>query len=496
MDLKKTRKGLLSAVMAALLVLVMGATTAFAAGSCSVTVNNAAKGQTYTLYKVFDATYDGKAVSYTVKADAPAYAAAKKADSPFDVSAQANSKGGYAVTLKAGKGESDVVAWFNANFKNGKGLQQVEQKVADTSTVKFTNLDPAYYLVTSTNGNTSAISVTTANPNGVTKEKNTVVPTPPTGGVESTKTITGVNGVKPENPNSVSAQIGDTISFKVEFNAVNFRENAEGVNTKVEWYKVTDTSNGLLFNKDLKVTVDGADVPSTEWVTPPTVQNDNGFVLQLKWLDEKGEPKYKSPAKVVLTYTAKLVATDANNSAKIDSSVQEGEIIDPTNPVKSYALDLVKTDADKKLLNGAQFKLYGSKAGSDEIKVVKESEGVYRVATPAEIEANKAVAIEAGKVTIKGLSANKTYWFEEILAPNGYNKLTERKSIKMGAADNTATMKGDTYVQGGLQIVNNKGGLLPETGGMGTTILYIAGAALIVCAGVALVARRRASINE
>ncbi len=42
-------------------------------------------------------------------------------------------------------------------------------------------------------------------------------------------------------------------------------------------------------------------------------------------------------------------------------------------------------------------------------------------------------------------------------------------------------------------IVDNAGQELPSTGGMGTTIFYILGAALVIGAGVVLVTRRRMS---
>ena len=54
-------------------------------------------------------------------------------------------------------------------------------------------------------------------------------------------------------------------------------------------------------------------------------------------------------------------------------------------------------------------------------------------------------------------------------------------------------MNGDKWEagDGGVHIVNKTGSLLPGTGGMGTTILYIIGGALVAGAGVTVAARKR-----
>lgn len=42
------------------------------------------------------------------------------------------------------------------------------------------------------------------------------------------------------------------------------------------------------------------------------------------------------------------------------------------------------------------------------------------------------------------------------------------------------------------KVVNKPGSSLPETGGMGTTILYVAGAVMILAAGAFLVIQKKA----
>ena len=48
-----------------------------------------------------------------------------------------------------------------------------------------------------------------------------------------------------------------------------------------------------------------------------------------------------------------------------------------------------------------------------------------------------------------------------------------------------------TYISGGLQIVNQTGSEMPETGGIGTTIFYVLGSILLIGAGILLVTRKR-----
>ena len=47
-----------------------------------------------------------------------------------------------------------------------------------------------------------------------------------------------------------------------------------------------------------------------------------------------------------------------------------------------------------------------------------------------------------------------------------------------------------------ITVVNEAGSQLPTTGGMGTTVLYIAGAVLVLGAGITLVVRRRMNSDQ
>ena len=128
-----------------------------------------------------------------------------------------------------------------------------------------------------------------------------------------------------------------------------------------------------------------------------------------------------------------------------------------------------------------------------------------------------------GLFGVSGLDAG-TYYLEEVKAPAGYNllkdpvKLTIDAEISEGDAetnqsptigrldlitegkDGPITTEGnETNKDNGtvsLEVQNNMGALLPSTGGMGTTLFYIIGAALVLAAGVLLVMKRRVDVKK
>ena len=75
------------------------------------------------------------------------------------------------------------------------------------------------------------------------------------------------------------------------------------------------------------------------------------------------------------------------------------------------------------------------------------------------------------------------------------------KRIKIAIGENGLVNVGGNYgndgkVTGGelkatVEVENKSGSILPSTGGMGTTIFYIAGAFLVLISGVVLIAKKR-----
>ena len=95
-----------------------------------------------------------------------------------------------------------------------------------------------------------------------------------------------------------------------------------------------------------------------------------------------------------------------------------------------------------------------------------------------------------------------TYYLKETLTPAGYNTCpvvkveitaTHAEDASKETATTTITMKQDGTLTNSNEIINNQGTVLPETGGMGTTIFYIVGGVMVAAAVVLLITKKRMS---
>ena len=98
------------------------------------------------------------------------------------------------------------------------------------------------------------------------------------------------------------------------------------------------------------------------------------------------------------------------------------------------------------------------------------------------------------------------YKLVESTTPAGYNTMKDIEFTVTSTIDLTGTLTDmtatsatatfETDVNRGyinLKVVNKKGALLPNTGGIGTTILYLVGTSLVLGAGLLFVIKKRVS---
>ncbi len=471
----KTMKKLLAVILAMTLTMAMGICASAssqgggdgdgtnAAPKGSITVTNAIVGETYTLYKVFDATVangradEGTGISYTSTWFTKEMAATCKY---FDVDDSGN------ITIKAaGKKDSGelsdgAIGWLKDHISNFQQTQNPIKPTKESPAVSWTNLDPGYYYIDTTTG--SFVTVDSITPNVNVIDKNSLPS-------HDKKQATAADGTFSDD--LLELNIGDTVYYQTEISI------GKGSDKDIT---LTDTmTSGLTLNQSaITVTLDGEPVASSNYELNNV--SANGFTLVLKAAYVK---KLTDDKKVVVAYSA-VINKDAvidsadgnSNEAKLEYSEQKAT---DTVYVATYDFQLFKTDgsAENTYLPGAKFKLYDALTGGNLIKVNKDNTGYYLDSTAdVEIEVNSP-----NGVNVRGLKPG-TYYLEEIQAPAGYNKLTERKPV-------TITSKQDKPHE--VSVENHAGAELPSTGGRGTTLLYAIGAALVIGAAVLLVARRR-----
>lgn len=447
------------AILVALMLVLSMSTVAMAANDGSITIENTAKDITYTIYKVFDATYSGTNVSYTWSGTLKDVM--NDAECPFEFTL--NSEGSYNVTKKQDATDQAIIKWVKDNAAEiGTAAQTV---TGDGSAKVVTGLAYGYYYITTSTG--SAVTIDSALKDVIVVDKNEDGPSVP--------------DKKVDDQDSNVASIGDTVNFKVIGTIA--RYDGE---TKIEKYTFTDTmSTGLTYNKDIVVKVGEATLTKDTDYT--VTETENGYTLVLKNIDDEGSFKYAVDAAYEITYSATVnenaVVAGNGNSNTVQLEWNNKSETDTTQTY-TYQFKLIKTDGTN-TLKGAKFKLYNVENAGNEIPLVRTTTG-YRPATKAEKEVDGFVSaeIEVGEAIIYGLG-NGTYYLEETEAPAGYNKLTARVAVTI----NNANAVDQT-------VVNNAGTELPSTGGIGTTIFYVVGGLLMAAAVVLLVTKKKVNASK
>ena len=468
--MKKTFKKLFAALLAAALVLAM-AVPAFAVTSAntkgSITINNTVKDETYTIYKLFDLdNYDTthNAYSYTVVDAWKGFFQTGAAGADYiTLDGQDHPTWNAAKSQDSDKAEFAKLAlkWATEN----KVSAAAESQTSTGSDVLFSNLDLGYYLVDSSLG--ALCGLNTTKPDVTITEKN--------GQPTIEKEVK--NGDTWGTTND--AKIGDTVEFQVKVKVEAGAKN----------YVLTDTmEKGLSFDsKTLTVTCNGATATLNSDYSLELNKNNTTFTLTFADSYVAG----KVGETIVVTYAATLNENAVVAGNKNNATLHYGnkQTVNKETTTYTYEFDLVKVDGTtNKLLDGAEFELAD---GETKLSFVKDANGNYRVATTGEKGTTTTITVKNGKVNIYGL-AGKTYTLTETKAPDGYNKLVTPETINLtDGSKASATIEGETYVDGGVVVKNNAGTVLPSTGGMGTTLFYVIGGGLMVAAVVLLVTKKR-----
>ena len=488
-------KRVVSTLLALVLVLALAGTAA-AAGEGSITIDNAVKGKTYTIYRIFDLdshSKDYQALNYKVSAKWTAFFEKGAAGLNYvDIDEL-----GY-VTWKENASAADFAAKAIA-FAKVQNIANDGQKTADSSTVAFTGLELGYYLVQSDLG--ALCSLDTTMPDVTIKEKNSE----PTVEKKVKEDSTGAFG------ETNDADIGQTVDFETTITVVDGQPKG---------YVLHDTmSAGLTFNKKtVEVKIGERILTAGTDYTLVTEGLNDGCTFEVRFIDDKdengnatGNHALKPNDVVTVTYSATVnanaVVGDKGNPNTTKLSYTEGSTT--TNETKDsqtrtyvWEFDVLKytmKDNAETPLAGAKFVLYKTVDGKN--YYVKATDGKVTGWTETKAEGTVFETPADGSFTISGLDAD-TYYLEEVEAPAGYNKLAAPVKVTITATINATTNVGTATVTygenstGTVKIENKTGVELPSTGGVGTTIFYVIGGLLMAVAVVLLVTKKKMSATK
>lgn len=455
-----TMKRFFTGFLAVIMVLTMAFTVFAATEKGTITVDNPLEGQTYTAYKIFDVTYnEGKdSFSYTIDTGSRWYTMVSRYEGIT------LSRVGSSDKYIAEKNDKFSAAAFAEYLKRGLSGQVGTELIKKGDKAVAEGLDLGYYFVSSTSG--ALCNLTTTHPAATIHDKNDMPfdKTDDKADVEVGETVTY----------TITSKVPDTTGFD-EYT-----------------YEIADTmSEGLTFQKDVKVTVGGAELATGKYTL---TTNATGFrlVIKVKEIQDLVGKEIK------VTYTAvvneKAVAVVSKNNATLKYSN------DPTDTSKTttmtdeetvysakIVIDKFEKDNETKKLAGAKFVLK-NEAGNKYYKWNDTEKKVEWVTSKD--DATTVTTDDNGAAAFNGLK-NGTYKLEETEAPAGYNMLTDDIKITINGSD--ANVNSLTVTQ---QVANGTGSTLPETGGIGTTIFYAVGGVLVIGAAVLLVTKKRMSTRR
>lgn len=479
----KLIKKIAAMLFAFAMVFSMG-TNVKAEGTGKITINPANVGETYNVYKILTLqSYDkGKGLySYVKNGD---HQWDKFIDSAVTDGYLTINDDGYVEFVDAKKTEKDYREFAQKALAYAKNnnvtATQTVTPVAGATTATIDKLDLGYYLVGSTVG--ALCSLDTTNPEVTVRDKNEA----PT--VE--KKIAKDGHTENLVPNN-SANIGEQVVYQTTINVEPGAKN----------YVLHDTMDSHLdFDGIIQAHLsDGTNLTIGDYVVQKGPADKCTFDISFT---DVFYNKYRSKiddgtiTKIIFQYSATVkddavVKEEMKNTTHLTYGDNNTTTEDSETITKTFGIPVFKYTKNDQALAGAEFMLSTDPNCTDESKTLKftlnNDTNKYRFAAHGNAT---LTSLDNGRIDIEGLKAG-TYYLKETKAPDGYNLLKKIQTIEIGE-DGSIKLNGDV-ITGDVKVKNNSGIELPSTGGMGTTLIYLAGIVLVVLSGYVLISKRRAS---
>ena len=311
----------------------------------------------------------------------------------------------------------------------------------------------------------------------------------------------------------VSDRQGDAVARYTTFtvmsaNAVEVNEKntkAPTIDKKVDELQATSADFNQVLNYTITVTAAaGTDTYTITDALPAQITLDtnsvtiskNGAALAINTdytLTTAARAALKDNDVLVVSYQATLQPNTTTMDAYTNTatlSYGEDKSISDTADVFSGHITFEKRDNHNNILAGAKFVVknldgqYAKLNGSGHTWAFDSWVGAVEQATVITTE-NTTTA-----VIVRGLKSG-IYTLVETEAPNGFVKGADTEIIINKELDATQSNRLIGLFTEKAVVINTQGSELPETGGIGTTIFYIAGALLAVSAVALLIVKRR-----
>lgn len=481
-----------------------------AAAQRTITINNNTAGHTYKAYQIFKGSLsqDGTILSDIQWGDGVNSAAlltALQADMSEKFGADCTTAADVAKVLAGFENDAEqlkkVAVVINQHLATeaGNATAPVDGKYI------ITVPGDGYYLVrdegtvTATDGGTNFILQVIGNVDVTPKTTNAP-------DVDKKVKLHGVPGAVLSN--AVSAEVGHEVDFTITTTI------PTGLDSYTNYtFNIVDTmSEGLTYKGDFLVHTVGAKT---------SLQKDEDYTLTIEGqtITVTLASKYvlANPGqKIEITYVAavndkSLTKDRENNSVHIVYSNNPADsnstvtTVDKVVYVYNFDIVIDKVDgADNKKLEGAQFALY-KETGYVDLYYQwydENHENPNTFGWSTEADRTIVKTDKNGVASFKGLVPG-TYYLQEIKAPDGYNTLDKPVKVEITATyddngnitTNATPNEQNNHYEVTSTITNNKGTVLPSTGGIGTTIFYVVGGLLMVGAAILLITKKRMHNN-
>ena len=231
---------------------------------------------------------------------------------------------------------------------------------------------------------------------------------------------------------------------------------------------------------------------------------------------------------VTVTYSARLttdaVKVNVNDAELVWSNNGSDSSMTDSTEVYTYGIELTKTFSDATVsvdeIAEVTFQLYRVNGQDEELLHFTGSAGSYTLVSDSDGTGNVTdlkLDTNNRKLTVVGLDDDETYILRETDTADGYNLIDEdvtidleaqadpnamlldkdKTSVKLGSNKLTVSFVNNTnttetaIASVAFELYNQKGFILPKTGGTGTWALTMGGILLIAAAGGMLVVSRR-----